>query len=427
MNGKIIIEAKDCLPIQCSEEEGAALYYFVSTISTRIHHFSSNKKKEEPVVYFDYQKRQWMANRYIGECEFIFDNKIFILKIIPRFGDELLLKIFEYIYSTKLPPSLHTLAKNKTIDIHKLVISIFWVSFLKKALKYGLYKVNKQVKERGTTIRGKFLIKESLISIKSNNVLHSSYSVKEIDNIPNKILFRAFTILKKEYFLSESFLSNTIKMELRKLENLFDTYSKIDINDYKKIKYSNLYASYKPLVDLSWEIIANKNLGLEESIKEGNSFFLDMAEVWEFFIHRTLTKSLIPLGWNLLNNELCIYDSTFYKRRLIPDIIFEKDNKILVLDAKYKKMDYRSLDVDREDMFQIHTYSYFLDHQNKKIYSGLIYPLEFRDEKKLDKKSIFEKYDVINSFFIEGVEIKDPLLFEQNVGSFINAIKHKIN
>lgn len=427
MNRKIIIEAKDCLPIPCNEEEGAALYYFVSTISTKIHHFSSNQKEEEPIVYFNYQKRQWMANRYIGECEFMFNNQIFVLKIIPRFGHEFLLKIFEYVYSTKLPPSYHTLAKNKSIDIHKLLISIIWISHLKKALKHGLYKVNKKIEERGTTIRGKFLVKESLIPLKTNNVLHYSYSIKEIDNIPNKILFRAFTELKKNYFLSESFLSITIKFDLKKLDNVLDTNYKVKFNEYKKIKYSNLYAGYKPLIDLSWEIISNKELGIEDSKKEGNSFFLDMAEVWELFIHRTLAKSLIPLGWNLVNNELRIYESMFYSRKLIPDIILEKEDKVIVLDAKYKRMNYSNLDIDRNDIFQIHTYSYFIDNQHKKIYSGLIYPLKYRVEKKLEKQTIFKKLNDKNSFFIEGIEVNSPELFEQNIESFINSIKQKLN
>ena len=75
MQSKIIIAAQDCLPIQCNEEVSAALFYFVSSISSNIYHFSKNKKEEEPIIYFDYQKRQWMANRYIGECEFVFNNK----------------------------------------------------------------------------------------------------------------------------------------------------------------------------------------------------------------------------------------------------------------------------------------------------------------------------------------------------------------
>lgn len=427
MQSKIIIEAQDCLPIKCNEEVSAALFYFVSSISSNIYHFSKKQKDEEPIVYFDYQNRQWMANRYIGECEFVFNNQNYILKIAPRFGHELLLKIYEYIYSTKLPPSLHTLAKIKAIDIHKLLISVIWTSYLKKGLKHGLYKINKQIKEQGTVIRGKFLVRDSLISIKANNNLFYSYAIKEIDNIPNNILIRAYVILKKNYFLNESFLSNSIKMDLKRLSNILDLNSNLVYNDYKKIKYSNLYAIYKPLIDLSWEIITNKHLGINQSEKVGNSFFLDMAELWEFFIHKILGKSLIPLGWSFINNELAIYESTFYKRKLIPDIILERNDKILVFDAKYKRMNYSNLDVDRDDVFQIHTYSYYFDKLHKEIHSGLIYPLEHRNEKELEKHTILTKANNKSYFFIEGLEVNNPDLFEQNIECFINAIKLKLN
>lgn len=143
MQSKIIIEAQDCLPIQCNEEVSAALFYFIAEVEPEIFHFSTNGKEEEPIVYFDYQKRQWFANRYVGECEFIYKGRVFVLKIDPRFGHGLLVKLFEYIYSTKLPPSYHSLAKKRTIDLHKLVVSIIWTSHLKKALKHGLYKKTK--------------------------------------------------------------------------------------------------------------------------------------------------------------------------------------------------------------------------------------------------------------------------------------------
>lgn len=427
MQSEIIIEAQDCLPIKCNEEVSAALFYFVSSISSNIYHFSKKQKDDEPIVYFDYQNRQWMANRYIGECKFVFNNQNYILKIAPRFGHELLLKIYEYIYSTKLPPSLHALAKIKAIDIHKLLISVIWTSYLKKGLKHGLYKINKQIKEQGRVIRGKFLVRDSLISIKANNNLFYSYAIKEIDNIPNNILIRAYVILKKNYFLNESFFSNSIKMDLKRLSNILDLNSNLVYNDYKKIKYSNLYAIYKPLIDLSWEIITNKYLGINQSEKVGNSFFLDMAEVWEFFIHKILGKSLIPLGWSFINNELAIYESTFYKRKLIPDIILERNDKILVFDAKYKRMNYSNLDVDRDDVFQIHTYSYYFDKLHKEIHSGLIYPLEHRNEKELEKHTILTKANNKSYFFIEGLEVKNPDLFEQNIECFINAIKLKLN
>lgn len=423
---KIFIQAQDCSPIVCNEVESGALFYFVSEVDSKIYNFSIKPKEIEPIIYFDYKRRCWMANRYIGECEFFFNHQTYVLKINPRFGNELLLKMFEYIYTTKLPPSYHQLSKQKIVDIHKLVISLLWISLLKKALKHGLLKQNKKIKEQGAAIRGKFLIKESLIDIKLKNLLRYEYQIKEINNVPNKIIFKAYQLLKTNYFLNDILLSNHLIAELKKLSNVFNSKVNIDTTSYQTIKYHNLYAGYQPLVELSWQIIKSNELGLENSNKLGKSFYLDMAEVWELFVHKIITKNMIPYGWNLLQNEYPIYVNTFYKRKIIPDLVLEKENKILVIDAKYKRMFFRKEDLDRTDLFQIHTYSYYFDESNKKVFSTLIYPLENKNEKAIEKQYIFDKLNHKNSFFIEGIDVSDSCFFAQNIEVFINSIKQKL-
>lgn len=425
MDNKKYIEAKDCLPFTVNEEESHALLYFIKEIEPNILHFSNSQKEKEPLVYFDYSRKQWFANRYIGECEFVYKQQAYILRITPRFGDQLLLKLFEYIYATKLPPSYHSLAKNKGLDIHKLLISIMWVSVLRKALRHGLLKENKKIREQGTTIRGKFLVRESLLNVKVRNTLNYEYSFKDVNNISNQILLKAYQILKRDYFLSDNLLSNTIKSDLNKLGFLLNTKQSLKLSDYKKIRLNSMFKGYQEMLDLSWEIIKAKELSVKNSSLLNKSFFLDMAEVWEVFVLKIMSKNLIPIGWKIKPNEYEIYKNTFYKRKIIPDIVMEKGNKILVIDAKYKMMNFTKKDVDRTDIFQIHTYSYFFDDYTKSVYSSLVYPLERELEDKMNKQAIFNKVNHKNSFFIEGIEVHNPELFESKIDKFINSIIDK--
>lgn len=425
MDNKKYIEAKDCLPFTVNEEESHALLYFIKEIEPNILHFSNSQKEKEPLVYFDYSRKQWFANRYIGECEFVYKQQAYILRITPRFGDQLLLKLFEYIYATKLPPSYHSLAKNKGLDIHKLLISIMWISVLRKALRHGLLKENKKIREQGTTIRGKFLVRESLLNVKVRNTLNYEYSFKDVNNISNQILLKAYQILKRDYFLSDNLLSNTIKSDLNKLGFLLNTKQSLKLSDYKKIRLNSMFKGYQEMLDLSWEIIKAKELSVKNSSLLNKSFFLDMAEVWEVFVLKIMSKNLIPIGWKIKPNEYEIYKNTFYKRKIIPDIVMEKGNKILVIDAKYKMMNFTKKDVDRTDIFQIHTYSYFFDDYTKSVYSSLVYPLERELEDKMNKQAIFNKVNHKNSFFIEGIEVHNPELFESKIDKFINSIIDK--
>lgn len=424
---KKYIEAKDCLPIPVSEEEGHALLYFINEVEPHVLQFSNRQIEREPLVYFDYGRRLWMANRYIGECEFVYKQQYYVLKITPRFGNHLLLKLFEYVYATKLPPSYHSLANSNALDIHKLLISMMWISVLRKALKHGLLKENKIVKERGTTIRGKFLVRESLIDVKANSILNYAYAVKDINNIPNQIVYKAYEVLKRAYFLSDHLLSNNIKSDLNKLGAMVNVKQSISLADYKKIRLNSMYYGYRSLLDLSWDIINRKELSIENTNVLGKSFFLDMAELWEVFVMKVLSKELIPKGWCFLPSEHKIYENTFYQRKLIPDIVMQKGDKILVIDAKYKKMNFMKDDVDRTDIFQIHTYSYFFDDDNKYVYSSLVYPLEKELDDKTNKQTLFNKVNHKNSFFIEGIEVHNPDLFESKIIKFINSIIDKIS
>lgn len=424
-DNKKYIEAKDCLPFTVNEEESHALLYFIKEVEPNILHFSIRQKEKEPLVYFDYNRRQWFANRYIGECEFVYNQQTYVLRITPRFGDQLLLKLFEYIYATKLPPSYHSLAKNEGFDIHKLLISIMWISVLRKALRHGLLKENRKIKEEGTTIRGKFLVRESLINVNVNNTLGYKYTVKDVNNIPNQILYKAYQILKRDYFLSDNLLSNSIKSDLNKLGSLVNTRQSIKLSDYKKIRLNSMFKGYRAMLDLSWEIINAKDLNIENSNSLGKSFFLDMAELWELFVLKVISKNLIPEGWNILSNEHEIYKNTFYRRKLIPDIVMEKKDKILVIDAKYKRMKFIKEDVDRTDIFQIHTYSYFFDDLSKSVYSALVYPLERELDDQNNKQTIFNKINNKNSFFIEGIEVHNPNVFDSKIIKFINSVIEK--
>lgn len=416
--------AKDCCVIECSDEETNALFHFVRTVEPLVYSFSNTNEDKEPIVYFDYAKRRWFANRYIGECEFQYNNQVYLLKIVPRFGNELMLRLFEHIYSTKLPPSYHSVSKIKDLDIHKLFISFIWLSLLKKAFKHGLLQENRKINEQGNTIRGKFLVQKSLLSIPVKNSLHYQYSIKDINNIPNKILYKAYEILKKDYYLSDSFISEVIKADLRKLSQLIDKKSRLNSEQYKKIKYRSLFSDYKPLVDLSWEIINSKELSIDVSAKLGNSFFLDMAEIWEVFVRKVMDKNLKLEEWELQSSSYTIYKDNFYKRKLIPDIVFNKGNKVLIVDAKYKRMYYNKWDVDREDLFQIHTYSYFFDNSDTIVYSSLVYPLE-KELIEEDNYNLFSHKNQKNKFFIEGIEVQDATTFDYKIERFIKSILSK--
>ena len=116
-----------------------------------------------------------------------------------------------------------------------------------------------------------------------------------------------------------------------------------------------------------------------------------------------------------------IYPGQFFKRQIIPDIILEKDGNYMVFDAKYKLM--RGLkssvnysDLDRTDLFQIHSYIQYVQHcLGNVVVGGLLYPISAQD---IDTESWHSN----NLFGLEGSNhipfIVDGIICTDIIGHF---------
>ena len=233
--------------------------------------------------------------------------------------------------------------------------------------------------------------------------------------------------------------------------------------DYKRIRYNNIYMTWKPLVDFSWDVIRNRKLGYRSSEMEGECIFVDMAEIWEAFLRKKMGEGFADDGWRTLSVEECnykIYQGKFFERPIIPDIILTRTNdkgesEYMVFDAKYKRMRINSknhgYDVDRTDLFQIHTYIQFVEHHlGHVVIGGLLYPLtrKGQDEKgnevemtidtdKFHSAHLYGKESGMYSntpFIIDGVfcsesddeEGNDKDAMDKNVTEMIERIKSYI-
>jgi len=180
--------------------------------------------------------------------------------------------------------------------------------------------------------------------------------------------------------------------------------------EFKCIKLKTIYQNWKAIVDFSWDIIKSKPFQNEQNANQNSfAFFIDMAEVWELYISSLLKKRLSPKGWILRNEILQAYPEKYFKRKLIPDIIFEKGNEVIVWDAKYKMMKWRSFDFDRGDFFQIHTYINYYQQTKSVKGGGLLYPISTstdNQEKTISSTLFGNENTSFNTFFhADGIDL----------------------
>lgn len=173
----------------------------------------------------------------------------------------------------------------------------------------------------------------------------------------------------------------------------------------KNISYSKLNISYKKVMELSGLIIKNESKSSNKSFKNDSfSYFLDIAEVWENYLLKLLEKNLLEYTIYSPNEKGGVSLFTDGSREIRPDIIIEKDNRVVaVLDAKYKHYNkigkYAGIDksVSRDDLYQMATYLYYYGNKNENIVGLFISPIEQSEENiKILNNSSNHQIGVVN-------------------------------
>lgn len=340
-------------------------------------------------------------------------------KISSRFKDIFLERMLNFLCDIYLDDIFKkTDEKEKEGMNQNIFILIFlFLKELEQALIIGLPKNYKTIKDRTLFLRG---------SIDFNNYVKKDIPFKGIISIKYKeqyfneyivaIIHKTLSIIDKNIIFSRE-----ITNKLKKFKQfLWEYKTKIEFNNeiFRKIKTDKilqnpLYARYKKVLKYAELIIKNQNIDEleEENQSEFSGFLFNVTELFEIYIEKLIYRNIN----NILiqpQKSYKVYDNLFFERKIIPDLVIEnfKNEEIMVLDVKYKEMNFigrtkNSMgDLDREDFFQMHTYiSNFISKQNF-IGGGLIFPIR----KEYPTKNInFSKYFIDKKldkiFFIDGI------------------------
>lgn len=429
------IIAFDCLPFDTEAATADVLQEFMQSQSKNVFWFSAgyNADDENKLAEYDYRSNQWTAGRFVGEAIFKHGQSDYKITIKPRFGEKVLFRMLEEIFNIRITTSASQ--TNKSVDWQhyiKRIIAFIWLQKLANANLHGVPKTQVKREHKGATIRGRLDVRRSIKPFHQSNEVISTYREKQVDSHIAQIIFQAYQILKSDFEIGKINIPDSAKDAINQVHTVVQNKVHLSESDYRNIKYKDIYLSWKPVVDLSWDIIKRKQLSLkQDKAKQGFGFFIDMAEVWEQYLRATLKKHLLPYGWRSRSEKQVAYKGYFFQRELIPDLVFQKENEIAVWDAKYKRMKGSYYDVDRSDFFQIHTYiQYQLNHKTVKA-GGLLYPISCSpnfDEYKSPR--LINEEGVKLNFSIDGIELSEAEENEEHIqaeAAFINRIIKSIS
>lgn len=410
----IPLEAKDCSPFHLQSGQEKALQYAI-THSDKLNVFRCNPTyrvdDDEPLAWFNYKDGKWWAGRFIGEATFSFEQKTYKIVITPRFGQTFIVRMFEVIFNVRLLESQSAITKSENYEsLLRKLIALIWLQKLAEANRHGLPRTNVADTYTGASVKGQMNVKKTIQSYTAYDQITSNIHNRVYDPVVTTILWQTYLILSKRYGVRQLSHPDSAADAIQHLQRIPVLNKRITFHQYRSICYKVLYQSFKPVVDLSWQILANSLFVSENRDNtKGFGLFLDVAELWETYLYMLFRRAYTPLGWNIEKPEVVAYQGKLFQRKLIPDIILFKDGVYSIWDAKYKRMNFNRYDIDRADFFQIHTYAHYFINEYKVISCGLIFPVNSEpiDIEQLTEDSLYGLNADKTTFSVSTMNVND--------------------
>lgn len=212
------------------------------------------------------------------------------------------------------------------------------------------------------------------------------------------------------------------KKTLKFIMNYFNDINFVQFDKFniKKIKLSKNQELFKKSFNLAKMFLENSSIDLSKNKFENITLVWDMNKLFEEFIYEILKKYEKNLNCRVYaqkGRKLLVGD-TNKKRNTYVDILIEINNKKVVLDTKYKKLETIN-DFSNTDVFQVSTYCLL----HKANHAILLYP-QWTD-KKPDKEFFlntdnFKKLGRYKIYF-KTINLKHTYL-EDNICEIIDEI-----
>ena len=293
------------------------------------------------------------------------------LTIASRFSDESNDHFLHYLLQKVLNINLTSLDVGLSPEdkLYQLLVYLF-PKYLQAALRKGLYKEYQQFFHNDSHVKGAVDVGNHL---KKNLPFtgNIAYTTREFtyDNPLMQLIRHTIEYIKTQKIFGALLDSN--RENITEITRVTPSYKVADrakiirMNKIKPIRHA-YFREYRKLQELCLMILSREKHGLGPQAQRVHGILFDVAWLWEEYVHTLLPKGFIHPRNKDKTNGISVF--SVGKRKVYPDF-YDRERKI-VLDAKYKKMEFTEKGINREDLFQLISYSYILKAEK----AGLIFP-----------------------------------------------------
>ena len=297
------------------------------------------------------------------------------LTISSRFSDKSNDHFLHYLLQKVLHINLTSLdvALSREDKLYQLLMYLF-PKYLQAAIRKGLYKEYQRFSHNDSHVKGVIDVGNHL---KKNLPFtgNIAYTTREFtyDNPLMQLARHTIEYIKNQKSIGQGVLDNlsTSRENVAEIVRVTPSYkladrAKIIRGNQSKLLRHAYFHEYRKLQELCLMILNQEKHGLGYQDQKIHGILFDVAWLWEEYVHTLLPKYFI----HPRNKEKLGGISVFSvgKRKVYPD--FYQEELKIVLDAKYKKLELTEKGINREDLFQLISYSYILKAEK----AGLVFP-----------------------------------------------------
>ena len=297
--------------------------------------------------------------------------------ISSRFSDESNDHFLHYLLHKVLHINLTSLdvALSREERLYQLLMYLF-PKYLQAAIRKGLYKEYQRFSHNDSHVKGVIDVRNHL---KKNLPFtgNIAYTTREFtyDNPLIQLVRHTIEYIKNQKSIGQGVLDNlsTSRENVSEIVRVTPSYKLADrakiirVNQSKPLRHAYFH-EYRKLQELCLMILNQEKHGLGYQDQKIHGILFDVAWLWEEYVHTLLPKDFIHPRNKDKTDGISVFSSQ--ERKVYPDF-YHKELKI-VLDAKYKKLEKAEKGINREDLFQLISYSYILKAEK----AGLIFPSE---------------------------------------------------
>lgn len=297
------------------------------------------------------------------------------LTISSRFSDESNDHFLHYLLQKVLNINLTSLdvALSREDKLYQLLMYLF-PKYLQAAIRKGLYKEYQRFSHNDSHVKGVLDVGNHL---KKNFPFtgNIAYTTREFtyDNPLMQLIRHTIEFMKNQKSIGREVLENlsTSRENVAEIVRVTPSYKLADrakiirMNKIKPIRHA-YFREYRKLQELCLMILNREKHGLGYQEQKIHGILFDVSWLWEEYVYTLLPKDFIHPRNKDKTDGISVF--SVGKRKVYPDFYDRERN--IVLDAKYKKLEFAEKGIDREDLFQLISYSYIIKAEK----AGLVFP-----------------------------------------------------